>query len=620
VTYDLGARFDLAAMRVWNYNEAGQTNRGIQNMTVSFSNDGTTFRDTQSVTLDAASGASDYAGADYAFSGLEIGYRYIKFGVSSNLGSTFATGLSEVRFNTTTAELTPVSVSVNQTANGGASFALTNIVNDGGMGGFDDERSIAHTNVANSYLWRQRISDGNAVSNSVITFDLGAGRKVGAVKIWNYHEKATVWKNDRGLQNVELWQSDDGVSYSKVGDYTLDQQGNETNTSLHTVLDLFDAGVDARYLQLRADDNYGDASIYGLGEVRFYAAATAPFLTPVNATSPNVADAHAPLVSMINHYGLATNGTHTATYRDGSIYYHWRTQETPNTVSVTYDLGARFDLAAMRVWNYNEAGQTNRGIQNMTVSFSNDGTTFRDAQSVTLVEASGLDTYAGADYAFSGLEIGYRYIKFDVSSNLGSTFKTGLAEVRFNTTTAELTPVSVSVNQTANGGAKFAVGNLVDGSGMTGFGNEQSDVFTGTADVDKLWRQNSGADGNVIANSELTFDLGSKQKVGAVKIWNYHEKINTTFYNVRGLQNVELYQSDDDSTYTKVGDYTVGKQLEQDRAVDHTVLDLSGEGVNAQYLQIRATDNYGDAYYGLGEVRFYAAAITPASGSIILLR
>jgi hypothetical protein len=155
---------------------------------------------------------------------------------------------------------------------------------------------------------------------------------------------------------------------------------------------------------------------------------------------------------------------------------------------------------------------------------------------------------------------------------------------------------------------------------MTGFGNEQSDVFTGTADVDKLWRQNSGADGNVIANSELTFDLGSKQKVGAVKIWNYHEKINTTFYNVRGLQNVELYQSDDDSTYTKVGDYTVGKQLEQDRAVDHTVLDLSGEGVNAQYLQIRATDNYGDAYYGLGEVRFYAAAITPASGSIILLR
>jgi hypothetical protein len=123
----------------------------------------------------------------------------------------------------------------------------------------------------------------------------------------------------------------------------------------------------------------------------------------------------------------------------------------------------------------------------------------------------------------------------------------------------------------------------------------------------------------VIGNSELTFDLGSKQEVGAVKIWNYHEYGNSAWQNDRGLQNIELYQSDDGITYTKVGDYTLGEQLNMDLSVDHTVLDLFGEGVNAQYLQIRATDNYGGAYYGLGEVRFFGASTIPEPSTVALL-
>jgi hypothetical protein len=344
--------------------------------------------------------------------------------------------------------------------------------------------------------------------------------------------------------------------------------------------------------------------------------ARAAYLTPIDATTPNVADATAPLSSMINHLGLTTGGDHTSTYRDGSIYYHWRTQEAANTVEATFDLGAHFDLDKMRVWNYNEAGQTNRGIQTMNVSFSSDGLTFGSSQSVTLSAASGFSTYAGAEYTFSSLGQGYRYIKFDVSSNLGGD-RTGLSEVRFNTTTTQIIPVSVSANQTANAGTNFAVDNLINNSGMTGFGNEQSTAHTVPANS-FLWRQDGAADGNVIGNSVLTFDLGSKQEVGAVKIWNYHE-LTTNWENDRGLQNIELYQSDDGSTYTKVGDYTVGQQLNQNLSVDHTVLDLFGEGVNAQYLQIRATDNYGDAYYGLGEVRFFGASTIPEPSTVALL-
>jgi hypothetical protein len=349
--------------------------------------------------------------------------------------------------------------------------------------------------------------------------------------------------------------------------------------------------------------------------------ARAAYLTPIDVTSPNVADATAPLSSMINHFGLtatdAVTATHTSTYRDGSTYYHWRTQETPNTVSATFDLGAHFDLDKMRVWNYNEAGQTDRGIQTMNVSFSSDGLNFGSSQSVTLSAASGSSDYDGAEYTFSSLGQGYRYIKFDVSSNLGGN-RTGLSEVRFNTTTTQIIPVSVSANQ-VDGGGNFAVGNLINDSGMTGFGNEQSEVFSGTPQTPTLWRQQDGVDGNVIGNSELTFDLGSKQEVGAVKIWNYHEYGNSAWQNDRGLQNIELYQSDDGITYTKVGDYTLGEQLNMDLSVDHTVLDLFGEGVNAQYLQIRATDNYGGAYYGLGEVRFFGASTIPEPSTVALL-
>jgi len=171
--------------------------------------------------------------------------------------------------------------------------------------------------------------------------------------------------------------------------------------------------------------------------------ARADYLTPIDVTSPNVADSNAPLTSMINHYGLAGGGTHTATYNDAGTFTHWRTQESPNTVSVTFDLGARFDLDQMRVWNYNErdAGTpyTSRGIKDMTVSFSNDGLNFGASQSVTLLQANALDTYAGADYSFSGLGQGFRYIKFEADSNWGGN-RTGLAEVRFNTTTTQIIP------------------------------------------------------------------------------------------------------------------------------------------------------------------------------------
>lgn len=342
-------------------------------------------------------------------------------------------------------------------------------------------------------------------------------------------------------------------------------------------------------------------------------AAQAAFITPINVTTPNTVASNAVPQNIINHNGLNTAGEHTEAFLTQN---HWRTADAANTLSVTFDLGARFDLDQMRVWNYNEVSGTSRGVRDMDVSFSNDNLNFTQPHAVTLSEATGVPTYSGEDHNFN-LNQGYRYVKFNVSTSHGSSGGlTGLSEVRFNTTTAEITPASVSVNQYANGGAVFAPVNMINDRGMVGFGNEQSDSVT-AASNDGMWRQKI-QDGNTVAASVINFDLGSDHAIGAIKVWNYHEEFSNVFYNERGVAEFDLYQSDDDVNYSFVGTFSLDEQLEQLQSVKHNVIDLNGQNVDARYLEFRLKTNHGGNYYGLNEVRFYAPAIIPEPGSLML--
>ncbi|MCA9248417.1 MAG: LamG domain-containing protein [Planctomycetales bacterium] len=354
--------------------------------------------------------------------------------------------------------------------------------------------------------------------------------------------------------------------------------------------------------------------------VVFAGTAQAAFLTPISVTANGNVDAGAVADNMINHNGLTTAGTHASAF---ATQNHWRTTSAANTLTITYDLGAQFNLDSMRVWNYNESGvgggsqpNTDRGVQNMTVSFSKDNVNFFNSQTVSLSQATGLATYTGEDKTLADLKTGTRYVKFDVLTSHGSNNGfTGLSEVRFNTTNDEIVPVGVTVNQTANGGATFGISNLTDDTGMTGFGNEQSQEANSGNGFIGQWRQSTSG-GNVLANSEIKFDLGSDQSIGAVKIWNFHEAGQTD----RGIDEFAIYQSDDDTIYSLVGTYNLTQQSGS-LTVAHDVIDLNGLNVNAQYLRFNLSSNHGDAgFYGLGEVRFFAAAATiPEPSSLALL-
>jgi hypothetical protein len=334
----------------------------------------------------------------------------------------------------------------------------------------------------------------------------------------------------------------------------------------------------------------------------------AEYLTPIGVTTPDATEDNAVVENIINHNGLNNAGLHTDAF---NVQNHWRAKAGPDgSLSLTFDLGARFDLSKVRIWNYNEAGGTDRGVKDIVVSFSNDNVNFTDSQPLTVGEAPGRSDYEGEDHELDP-GAGCRYVKFDIASSHGSSGGyTGLSEVRFFTTTDRYTPISASANQ-LDGGRQWVPENLINESGMTGFNNEQSEAFVYMGPA-SAWRQRIES-GNLADQSILTFDLGAVEKIGAIKIWNYHEQDAVRGgLNQRGVQEFSIYSSDDDVNYTEVGTFTLKEQLPRPLSVQHGVIDLNGQDVEAQYIQFRIKTNFeGNAegsFYGLSEVRFYGPA------------
>lgn len=95
IEYEFDRVYKLYEMRIWNYN--AQTAYGVRDVTVEYSQNGsswTTLRDTQ---LNRASGTSSYAAnTTIPFEGVTA--RYVRLIVHSNWGGGNSYGLSEVRF------------------------------------------------------------------------------------------------------------------------------------------------------------------------------------------------------------------------------------------------------------------------------------------------------------------------------------------------------------------------------------------------------------------------------------------------------------------------------------------------------------------------------------------
>lgn len=124
--------------------------------------------------------------------------------------------------------------------------------------------------------------------------------------------------------------------------------------------------------------------------------------------------------------------THGQMYPDGggTRGARWFNSTDP---TITFDLGAAYDLGAVLFWNFNETPSfpnTQRGISSVTASFSSDNVTFTGDTTLNFTQSSGLPV---TGETVSMLADGVQYVRFTDFADHGDGNLTGFLEVRFAT-------------------------------------------------------------------------------------------------------------------------------------------------------------------------------------------
>ncbi len=134
---------------------------------------------------------------------------------------------------------------------------------------------------------------------------------------------------------------------------------------------------------------------------------------------------------------------------DGAMWLNNGTFTTPNdpasSAEVTFDLGAVRTLEQMRVWNYNEAGATARGIATADILVAGADRVFTNAiAGQAFTRAPGTLTNFMQTINLGGVRA--RFVKIDVLTNHGDgNLFAGLSEVQFVDT--NLPPILVSADR-----------------------------------------------------------------------------------------------------------------------------------------------------------------------------
>ena len=138
-------------------------------------------------------------------------------------------------------------------------------------------------------------------------------------------------------------------------------------------------------------------------------------------------------VNTVNASGL-TDDNGTGVLGDGGDAHsnaegvYWSTADDTFPAHITYDLGGSYDVNTMRIWNANQPPWHNEGIASMEVFAGATPATMTSRGVFAVAQASGLATYTGEEHAVSFAAV--RYIKFDILSDHGGGVHS-LAEVRF---------------------------------------------------------------------------------------------------------------------------------------------------------------------------------------------
>jgi hypothetical protein len=176
-------------------------------------------------------------------------------------------------------------------------------------------------------------------------------------------------------------------------------------------------------------------AVAALAAASLSAPALADTIVPVAVTATDTFSLFGQYKSenLINGSGL-TGGLH-----DGNFAAMWMTNLGVNQASLTFDLGALYNLDGARIWNYNFGNPAEfqstilRGVKDFRLSGSANGTTFTELLSGRLLAGTG-QPLAAQSFALAGTA---RFVRLDVLNNYGEgtyaerDWSSGLSEVRF---------------------------------------------------------------------------------------------------------------------------------------------------------------------------------------------
>ncbi len=158
------------------------------------------------------------------------------------------------------------------------------------------------------------------------------------------------------------------------------------------------------------------------------------FVTPVSASASSVqAAAGRTATKLMDGSGWGETSPGSGVYvhsnrvaDDGGCMWNGDPQSW-----LLFDLGRVANLRGFYVWNYNEdGGWHTRGVKDLDVSVSEDGSAYRSVGRFTLAMAPGTDNDPGQAVPF-GAVIRARYVRWQIVSNYRGGENSGLAEVRF---------------------------------------------------------------------------------------------------------------------------------------------------------------------------------------------
>ena len=277
----------------------------------------------------------------------------------------------------------------------------------------------------------------SSTSSTPLVFDLGGAYTITGCHVWNYNKSGYTY---RGAKDVTISMSEDGITYNDVLSTTFQQASGQSSYTGQTVTWPASTGGFVRFT-IANNMNGSTTDMWGMSEVRFIGveriAPDCLIVKPTSATS-TPAYGNRGALFCINGTGLSfplstgdTMPTQWPACPGGGDNWQcllWINQGN----QITFDMGSSYNLAGFHLWNANEGVYANRGVKRVSITVSNDNSTWTSVaiKPNTCGQASGQTSYQGEDHYFENVTSA-RYVRMTINSNWGDGSFYGLEEIRF---------------------------------------------------------------------------------------------------------------------------------------------------------------------------------------------